>query len=52
MSITTSGENVDRKAAENFNISGYIIKPLRSNSSSTMEAFDLMIYLINFKSLE
>ena len=50
--ITTSGEKVDRKAAERLGVSGYIIKPLKLNSPSTMDAFNLMIDLMNFKSLE
>ena len=47
--ITTSGEKVDRKNAEKLNVSGYIIKPLKLNSPSSMDAFNLMIDLLNFR---
>jgi CheY-like chemotaxis protein len=47
--ITTSDEAVDRKRALTLNVSGYIVKPLKLNSPSTMAAFNLMIDLINFK---
>jgi CheY-like chemotaxis protein len=50
--ITTSGEKTDRKAAEKLDVSGYIIKPLKLNSPATMDAFNLMIDLMNFKSFE
>ena len=46
--ITTSDEPVDREAATSLGISGYIIKPLKLNSSS-MDAFNLLIDLINLK---
>lgn len=47
--ITTSDEAVDRKRALQLNVSGYIVKPLKLNSPSSMAAFNLMIDLINFK---
>lgn len=47
--ITTSDEAVDRKRALMLNVSGFIVKPLKLNSPSSMAAFDLMIDLINFK---
>jgi CheY-like chemotaxis protein len=50
--ITTSDQRADRKAAEKLGVSGYIIKPLKLNSPSTMDAFNLMIDLMNFKSFE
>ncbi len=50
--ITTSGENVDRKNAEKLKVSGYIIKPLKLNSPSSMDAFNLMIDLLNFRSAD
>jgi CheY-like chemotaxis protein len=47
--ITTSDENVDRTAAKALGISGYIVKPLKLNNPSSMDAFNLMIDLMNFK---
>jgi CheY-like chemotaxis protein len=49
--ITTSSEEVDRREAQKLSVSGYIIKPLKLNMSSTMDALNLMIDLMNFKSL-
>ncbi len=49
--ITTSSEEVDRNEAKKLSVSGYIIKPLKLNMSSTMDALNLMIDLMNFKSL-
>ena len=48
--ITTSDEKVDRTAAKALGISGYIVKPLKLNNPSSMDAFNLMIDLMNFKS--
>jgi CheY-like chemotaxis protein len=47
--ITTSDEKVDRMAAKELGISGYIVKPLKLNNPSSMDAFNLMIDLMNFK---
>jgi CheY-like chemotaxis protein len=47
--ITTSDEKVDRLAAKELGISGYIVKPLKLNNPSSMDAFNLMIDLMNFK---
>lgn len=47
--ITTSDEKVDRMAAKEMGISGYIVKPLKLNNPSSMDAFNLMIDLMNFK---
>lgn len=47
--ITTSDERVDRTAAKDMGISGYIVKPLKLNNPSSMDAFNLMIDLMNFK---
>ena len=47
--ITTSDEKVDRMAAKQLGISGYIVKPLKLNNPSSMDAFNLMIDLMNFK---
>lgn len=48
--ITTSDHKADRLASKDLQVSGYIIKPLKLNSPSTMDAFNLMIDLLNFKS--
>ncbi len=47
--ITTSDEKVDREAAKELGISGYIIKPLKLNSATSLDAFNLMIDLMNMK---
>jgi CheY-like chemotaxis protein len=47
--LTTSGEKVDREAAKELGISGYIVKPLKLNNPSSMDAFNLMIDLMNIK---
>jgi CheY-like chemotaxis protein len=47
--ITTSDEKVDRIAAKELGVSGYIVKPLKLNNPSSMDAFNLMIDLMNFK---
>ena len=47
--ITTSDEKVDRTSAKELGISGYIVKPLKLNNPSSMDAFNLMIDLMNFQ---
>lgn len=47
--LTTSGDRADKTTAEKLGISGYIIKPLKLNSPTAMDAFNLMIDLLNFK---
>ena len=47
--ITTSDEKVDRLAAKELGVSGYIVKPLKLNNPSSMDAFNLMIDLMNLK---
>ncbi len=47
--ITTSDEKVDRKAAKELGVSGYIVKPLKLNNPSSMDSFNLMIDLMNIK---
>ena len=37
--ITTSDENVDRLAAKELGISGYIVKPLKLNNPSSMDDY-------------
>ena len=46
--ITTSNHKADRKAAEKLGISGYITKPLKLTPPSNIDAFNLMIDLMNF----
>lgn len=50
--ITSSDEKVDRRAAGLLGVSGYIIKPLKLSSPASMDAFNLMIDLLNLKSAE
>ena len=47
--LTTSSEKVDKEAAMKQGISGYIVKPLKLNNPSSMDAFNLMIDLMNMK---
>jgi CheY-like chemotaxis protein len=47
--ITTSDEKVDRTAAKELGVSGYIVKPLKLTNPSSMDAFNLMIDLMNFQ---
>lgn len=47
--ITTSDEKVDREAAKALDVSGYIVKPLKLNSTSSRDAFNLTIDLLNLK---
>jgi CheY-like chemotaxis protein len=45
--ITTSDEKLDKTKAKQLGVSGYIIKPLKLSSPSSMDAFNLMIDLMN-----
>jgi CheY-like chemotaxis protein len=47
--ITTSEEKVDKEAAGKLGISGYVVKPLKLNNPLSMDAFNLMIDLMNIK---
>lgn len=47
--LTTSEEKIDKQAAQKSGISGYIIKPLKLSNPSSMDAFNLMIDLMNMK---
>ncbi|MGV3585958.1 MAG: response regulator [Adhaeribacter sp.] len=52
--MTTSNEDVDRFAAKNLNISGYIVKPLTfdsfgGKSGSTIDSFSLFLDLLKMK---
>jgi len=47
--ITTSDEKIDRETAAALGVSGYIIKPLKLNNATSLDAFNLMIDLMNMK---
>jgi CheY-like chemotaxis protein len=47
--VTTSDDRVDRDAAKELGISGYIVKPLKLNNPTSMDSFNLMIDLLNMK---
>lgn len=47
--ITTSDEKVDKTAAKNLNVSGYIVKPFKINQFTSIDSFNLMIDLMNMK---
>ena len=47
--ITTSEEREDREKMQHLGISGYIVKPLKLNNSSSIDSFNLMIDLMNIK---
>jgi CheY-like chemotaxis protein len=47
--LTTSEERVDKVHALNLGISGFITKPLKLESPSSIDAFNLMIDLMNMR---
>ncbi len=47
--ITTSDDKGERETAARLGVSGYIIKPLKMNSPSSIDSFNLMIDLLNMK---
>lgn len=47
--LTTSEEREDKVAALNLGISGFITKPLKLESPSSIDAFNLMIDLMNMQ---
>jgi CheY-like chemotaxis protein len=47
--LTTSEEKIEKEAAKKLGISGYIVKPLKLNNPASLDAFNLMIDLINMK---
>jgi CheY-like chemotaxis protein len=47
--VTTSEEKVDKEAARRLGVSGYIVKPLKLNNPASLDAFNLMIDLMNMK---
>jgi CheY-like chemotaxis protein len=48
--LTTSEERDDKLTAMNLGISGFITKPLKLESPSSLDAFNLMIDLMNMQS--
>ncbi len=47
--ITTSDEKEDREKTKKLGVSGYIVKPLKLNNPSSIDAFNLMIDIMNIK---
>jgi CheY-like chemotaxis protein len=47
--LTTSDEKEDKNAALSLGVSGYITKPLKLESPSSLDAFNLMIDLMNMQ---
>ena len=47
--ITTSEEREDKELTRRLGVSGYIVKPLKFNNPSSIDSFNLMIDLLNFK---
>ncbi|HYC86334.1 MAG TPA: response regulator, partial [Chryseosolibacter sp.] len=47
--LTTSDEKEDKTAALGLGVSGYITKPLKLESPSSLDAFNLMIDLMNMQ---
>lgn len=47
--LTTSDEREDKIAVRNLGVSGYIVKPLKVSNATSMDAFNLMIDLMNLK---
>lgn len=47
--LTTSDEREDKIQAKNLGISGFITKPLKLESPSSIDAFNLMIDLMNMQ---
>ncbi len=45
--LTTSDESEDEKIMRSLGISGYIIKPLKMSNTGSIDAFNLMIDLMN-----
>lgn len=47
--LTTSEEKEDRETAKKLGVSGFITKPLKLESPSSIDAFNLMIDLMNLQ---
>ena len=45
--LTTSDESEDEKIMRSLGISGYIFKPLKTSNTGSIDAFNLMIDLMN-----
>jgi CheY-like chemotaxis protein len=45
--LTTSDESEDERVMRSLGISGYITKPLKMSNTGSMDAFNLMIDLMN-----
>jgi len=45
--LTTSDESEDEKIMRSLGISGYIIKPLKTSNTGSIDSFNLMIDLMN-----
>lgn len=48
--LTTSDQQEDKGFSRNFRVSGFITKPLKLESPSSIDAFNLMIDLMNLQS--
>ncbi len=47
--ITTSEEHTEKEKCKNLGVLGYIVKPFKVNNPSSIDSFNLMVDLINFK---
>jgi CheY-like chemotaxis protein len=47
--LTTSDEVEDRSAIRELGVSGYIVKPLKVSNTKSIDAFNLMIDLMNMQ---
>jgi len=47
--LTTSDETEDRTAMRELGVSGYIVKPLKVSNTKSIDAFNLMIDLMNMQ---
>ena len=45
--ITTSDDDIDRSAADELGVSGYIVKPFKISNPGSIDSFNLMIDLTN-----
>lgn len=47
--LTTSEEKEDKEETNRLGVSGFIVKPLKLHNPSSIDSFNLMIDLLNFK---
>lgn len=47
--ITTSEEHSEKEKTKKLGVLGYIVKPFKVNNPSSIDSFNLMVDLINFK---